>query len=174
MRLLGFDYRPQRADLPDAELWRISAGADYGPLSTTARGRIDLGRVRAHWPDLLRLVGSGHTGAAIAHDVLRMRPTAVARPSSVRPWPTTGGSSRPLRVLSYVDQAPVPGEPGGVQGMRNLQEGRHDLARHVFHRIAAGTCAAAYHEGMEEGRAPRRTRQSRAATRRSSRPMSVT
>lgn len=71
MRLLGFDYRPQLADLPDAKLWRINAGADYGPLATAARGKIDLGRVRAHWPDLLRLAGSIHTGAVSAHDVLR-------------------------------------------------------------------------------------------------------
>jgi len=31
--LLGFDYRPQLADLPDAKLWRILVGADYGPLN---------------------------------------------------------------------------------------------------------------------------------------------
>ncbi len=30
LRLLGFDYRPQLADLPDTELWRINASADYG------------------------------------------------------------------------------------------------------------------------------------------------
>ena len=72
MPLLGFDYRPQLADLPDAKLWRITPGADYGPLNTAARGQIDLGRVRAHWPDLLRLVGSIHTSAVSAHDVLRM------------------------------------------------------------------------------------------------------
>ncbi|MGB8385983.1 MAG: Tn3 family transposase, partial [Dermatophilaceae bacterium] len=72
MRLLGFDYRPQLADLPDAKLWRINPGADYGPLTTAGRGKIDLGRVRAHWPDLLRLAGSIHTGAVSAHDVLRM------------------------------------------------------------------------------------------------------
>ena len=39
MRLLGFDYRPQLADLPDAKLWRINPGADYGPLTTAARGK---------------------------------------------------------------------------------------------------------------------------------------
>jgi TnpA family transposase len=32
-------------------------------------------------------------------------------------------------VLSYVDQAPYRAQ---IKGMRNLQEGRHDLARHVF------------------------------------------
>jgi len=44
--LLGFDYRPVLADLPDAKLWRVDAGADYGALDKTARGRLDLDKVR--------------------------------------------------------------------------------------------------------------------------------
>ncbi len=60
--LLGFDYRPQLTDLPDTKLWRINASADYGPLDATAQGRTDLARVRRHWPDILRLVASIHTG----------------------------------------------------------------------------------------------------------------
>ncbi|MDQ2897459.1 MAG: Tn3 family transposase, partial [Actinomycetota bacterium] len=54
MRLLGFDYRPELADLPDTKLWRILLDADYGPLNTAARGKIDLDRIRRHWPDILR------------------------------------------------------------------------------------------------------------------------
>jgi TnpA family transposase len=130
MRLLGFDYRPQLADLPDAKLWRINPGADYGPLATAARGKIDLGRVRAHWPDLLRLAGSIHTGAVSAHDVLRMlahggNPTQLGEALA-----HYGRIFKTLHVLSYVDQAPYRAQ---IKGMRNLQEGRHDLARHVFH-----------------------------------------
>jgi TnpA family transposase len=34
-----------------------------------------------------------------------------------------------LHVLSYVDHAPYGAQ---IKGMRNLQEGCHDLARHVF------------------------------------------
>lgn len=70
--LLGFDYRPQLADLPDAKLWRIDPCADYGPLNPSARGRIDLGWIEAHWPDILRVVASVHTGTVTAHDVIRV------------------------------------------------------------------------------------------------------
>jgi len=35
-----------------------------------------------------------------------------------------------LHVLAYVDAEPYRRE---IKGMRNLQEGRHDLARHLFH-----------------------------------------
>ncbi|WP_375015952.1 hypothetical protein [Actinomadura sp. 21ATH] len=30
------------ADLPDQKDWRINPGADYGPLTTFARGKINL------------------------------------------------------------------------------------------------------------------------------------
>jgi TnpA family transposase len=146
MRLLGFDYRPQLADLPDAKLWWINTGADYGPLATAARGKIDLGRVRAHWPDLLRLAGSIHTGAVSAHDVLRMlahggNPTQLGDALA-----HYGRIFKTLHVLSYVDQAPYRAQ---IKGVRNLQEGRHDLARHVFHG-RRGDLRRAYHEGMED------------------------
>jgi hypothetical protein len=117
--------------------------ADYGPLSTAARGKIDLGRARAHWPDLLRLVGSIHTPArsALTTDC-GCRPTAAtppARPGTLRADPQT------LHVLSYVDQAPYRAQ---IKGMRNLQEGRHDLARHVF-QGRRGDLRRVYHEGRE-------------------------
>jgi TnpA family transposase len=45
-QLLGIEYRPELADMPDQRSWRIDPAADYGPLNTAARGRIDLDRVR--------------------------------------------------------------------------------------------------------------------------------
>lgn len=36
-----------------------------------------------------------------------------------------------------------------IKGMRNLQEGRHDLARHVFHG-RKGELRQTYREGMED------------------------
>ena len=39
LTLLGFDYRPALADLPDARLWRTDPAADYGPLNPAARGK---------------------------------------------------------------------------------------------------------------------------------------
>jgi TnpA family transposase len=82
LTLLGFDYRPVLADLPDAKLWRIDPGADYGTLDKTARGRVDLDKVRRHWPDILRVLASVDTGEISALDVLRVlqhdgRPTQL-------------------------------------------------------------------------------------------------
>jgi hypothetical protein len=51
-----------------------------------------------------------------------------------------------LHVLSYVDDEPYRHE---IKGMRNLQEGRHDLARTMFHG-RRGELRQGYREGMEE------------------------
>ncbi len=48
LKLLGVAYRPELADLPDQKLWRVDANADYGPLNSAARGKIDLTRIRRH------------------------------------------------------------------------------------------------------------------------------
>ena len=112
LTLLGFDYRPVLADLPDAKLWRIDPGADYGPLDKTARGRIDLGKITRHWPDILRVIASIHTREISAHDVIRMlqrdgRPTQLGEAfaalradlqdparAALTAIPTTGAPSR--------------------------------------------------------------------------------
>jgi TnpA family transposase len=146
MRLLGFDYRPALADPPIAKLWRIDPAAGYGPLNVAARGKIDLGRVRRHWPDLVRLVASIHTGAVSAHDVLRTL-AAGAKPTQLGEAAAHYGRIfKTLHVLAYVDDDAYRRQ---IKGIRNLQEGRHALARHVFHG-RKGELRQAYHDGMED------------------------
>jgi Tn3 transposase DDE domain-containing protein len=66
LELLGISYRPALADLPDQKGWRIKGDADYGPLNTFARGKIDLAKIRRNWEDILRVVASIYTGAVRA------------------------------------------------------------------------------------------------------------
>ncbi|MGH3631794.1 MAG: Tn3 family transposase, partial [Sciscionella sp.] len=72
VHLLDKQYRPSPADLPDERLWRVDQAADYGPLNTAARGRLDLDRPARHWPDMLRVVGSIHLGEVRASEVMRI------------------------------------------------------------------------------------------------------
>ncbi len=44
-RLLGFQFSPRLAGLPDQRWWRIDPAADYGPLNPVARHRINLGLI---------------------------------------------------------------------------------------------------------------------------------
>src|ERR1700754_2700087 len=82
LTLAGVAYAPQLADLPDQKMWRIDHTADYGAFQEAARGRVDLARIERHGEDILRIIGSIHTGAVRAYDVIRMlsrdgRPTPL-------------------------------------------------------------------------------------------------
>lgn len=62
LTLAGFAYAPQLADLPDQKMWRIDRTADYGAFQDAARSRVDLARIERRWEDILRIIGSIHTG----------------------------------------------------------------------------------------------------------------
>jgi len=146
LKLLGVAYRPELADLPDQKLWRINPTADYGPLDAAARGKIDLSKVERHWPDILRLVASVHSGEVSASDVMRIlqrggNPTQLGDALA-----HFGRIFKTLHVLSYVDKESY---RRGIKRMRNLQEERHGLAKHVFHG-RRGELHEAYHAGMED------------------------
>ena len=55
--ICGYQFAPRIADLPDTRLWRADP-ADYGPLQQASRHLIRPGRIRDHWPDMLRVDGS--------------------------------------------------------------------------------------------------------------------
>jgi len=104
-QLPGIEYRPALADLPDQRGWRIDAHADYRPLNTLARGRIDLARVRRHWPYILRMVGSSYSGALRAYDVVRML-QRDGRPSTSTP-PLTSSAPRATRSPAKMEVVPA-------------------------------------------------------------------
>jgi TnpA family transposase len=65
--LLGVDYRPALADLPDQKGQR----ANYEPLNTFAGGKLDLAKVQQPWAEILRLIGSIYTSEVSAYDLVR-------------------------------------------------------------------------------------------------------
>jgi len=144
--LLGVQYRPALADLPDQKGWRISPSADYGLLNAFVRGRIDLGRIRAHWHDILRVVVSIYTGEVRAYDVVRMlqrdgHPTALGEAIA-----SYGRIPKTLHICTLATEEPYRRD---IKAMRNLQEGRHALAAKIFHG-KKGELYQRYHEGMED------------------------
>ncbi|SCL72651.1 Tn3 transposase DDE domain-containing protein [Micromonospora peucetia] len=122
------------------------------PAPTTARsptppaGRIDPVRIERHWEDILRIIGSIHTGAVRAYDVIRMlsrdgRPTPLGDAIA-----HCGRIAKTLHILRMADE---PGYRHQIKAQANLQEGRHALARKVFHG-KNGQLYQNYHEGMED------------------------
>lgn len=144
--LLGFDYRPVLADLPDAKLWRINRSADYGQLDKTARGKIDIEKVRRHWPDISRIAASIHTREVSAHDVIRILQRDGRATDLGEAVAHYGRIFKTLHVLTFVDD---PAYRREMKAMRNLQEGRHALARHIFHG-REGKLHQAYRDGQED------------------------
>jgi TnpA family transposase len=147
---VGISYRPALADLPDQKGWRIisadSLGADYGPLNTFARGKIDLGKIRKMWPDMLRVIASIYTGAVRAYDVVTMlqrdgHPTALGEAIA-----SYGRIFKTLHILAYIDVDES--YRRDIKHIRNLQEGRHDLARKICHG-KKGELYHHYERGLE-------------------------
>ncbi|MEU2358702.1 Tn3 family transposase [Streptomyces misionensis] len=146
LTLAGFAYAPQLADLPDQKMWRIDRTADYGAFQDAARGRVDLARIERHWEDILRIIGSIHTGAVRAYDVIRMlsrdgRPTPLG--DAIAHY---GRISKTLHILRLADE---PGYRRQIKSQANLQEGRHALARKIFHG-KHGQLYRRYQDGMED------------------------
>ncbi|MFE2195523.1 Tn3 family transposase [Streptomyces olivaceus] len=146
LTLAGFAYAPQLADLPDQKMWRIDRTADYGAFQDAARGRVDLARIERHWEDILRIIGSIHTGTVRAYDVIRMlsregRPTPLGEAIA-----HYGRIAKTLHILRLADE---PGYRRQIKVQANLQEGRHALARKIFHG-RAGQLYQRYQDGMED------------------------
>jgi TnpA family transposase len=146
LTLLGFDYRPVLADLPDTKLWRIDPTANYGPLNKTARGRIDIDKIDRYWPDILRVVASVHTREISAHDVIRVLQHDGRLTGLGDAIANYGRIFKTIHVLTFVQD---PAYRRQLKHMRNLQEGRHGLGRHFFHG-RKGELYEAYHAGMED------------------------
>nr|WP_285439725.1 Tn3 family transposase [Streptomyces sp. ISL-11] len=117
--------------MPDQKMWRIDRTADYGAFQDAARGRVlDLARIERHWEDALRIIGSIHTGALRAYDVIRM----LSRDG--RPTPLCDAIAHYGRIVKSLHILRLADEPGcrrQIKMQANLQESRHSLARKIFH-----------------------------------------
>ncbi|HJS85802.1 MAG TPA: Tn3 family transposase, partial [Acetobacteraceae bacterium] len=146
-RILGYQFSPRIADLTDTRFWRLDAGADYGPLNALARFRVNRQRIREHWADLLRTAGSLQTGSVRAYDLLRML-HRDGRPSRLgQAFAEYGRVAKTLHLLSFVDVDD--GYRRQIGAQLNLHEGRHQLARKLFHG-QRGELRQRYREGQED------------------------
>jgi len=95
------------------------------------------------------VVASIHTATVTAHDVIRVLSRGGNLTQLGEAIAHYGRIFKTRHVLACVDVAA--GEPyrREIKGMRNLQEGRHALARHIFHG-RHGELYQAYREGMED------------------------
>lgn len=144
--LLGYQFSPRLADLGEARFWRLDSQANYGPLNSLARHRINQDLIIRHWDDMLRVAGSLETGAVNATQLIRAlqrngKPTVLGR--AIAEW---GRIPKTLHLLRYIDDSQF-----RRQNLNQLNrgEGRHRLARAVFHG-RRGEIRERYREGQED------------------------
>ncbi len=144
--LLGFQFSPRLADLPDQRWWRIDPGADYGPLNSVARHRVNLSLISENWADMVRLAGSLMAHRVKASEVMRVT-QADGRPTTLgRALADYGRIAKTLHLLAWVDD---PAYRRAVGIRLNVGEGRHSLARKMFFG-QKGEVRQRYREGQED------------------------
>jgi TnpA family transposase len=145
-RLLGYRFSPRLADIGGTRFWRIDSQADYGELNAIARQRINLDLIAENWDDLLRLAGSLKLGRVPATGIMRTlqvgdRPTRLAQALA-----EFGRIDKTLHSLTYLDDED---KRRNTLLQLNRGEGRHSLARTVFHG-KRGELRQRYREGQED------------------------
>jgi TnpA family transposase len=144
--LLGFQFSPRLADSGGARLWRIDPKADYGALNRLATDRVNLNLIGEHWDDLLRLAGSLKLGVAQASGLMRMLQTNNSPTKLARALADLGRIIKTMHLLNYFDDEAYRRR---ILVQLNRGEGRHMLARAVFHG-KRGELRQRYHQGQED------------------------
>jgi TnpA family transposase len=144
--LLGYQFSPRIADVGGSRFWRIDPKADYGPLGPLASHKVNINLIVQHWDDLLRLAGSLKLGLVQAGGLMRTlqtndRPTRLARALEA-----LGRIVKTLYLLAYINDETYRRR---ILIQLNRGEGRHQLARAVFHG-KRGELRQHYREGQED------------------------
>ncbi|SNS04349.1 Tn3 family transposase [Hymenobacter mucosus] len=144
--LLGYRFSPRLADLSDQRFWRLSKEDDYGPLNELSRHVVNARLISDHWEDMLRLAGSLKLGRVKATAVMRTLQRAGSLSGLGRAVAELGRVEKTRYLLAYVhDEA----YRRRILVQLNRGEGRHALARAVFHG-KKGELRQRYREGMED------------------------
>ena len=145
-RLLGYRFCPRLADVGGTRFWRIDSKADYGLLNSISKHQLSLKKITPHWDDMLRLAGSLKLGRVPASGIMRTlqvgdRPTRLAQAIA-----EFGRIEKTLHTLMYIDDEAM---RRNTLTQLNRGEGRHSVARAVFHG-RRGELRQHYREGQED------------------------
>lgn len=145
-RLLGYWFSPRLADVGGTRFWRIDPKADYGLLNDISANQLNLQLIESHWDDMLRLAGSLKLGRVSAADIMRTlqignKPTRLAQAIA-----EFGRIDKTLHTLTYIDDET---KRRDTLIQLNRGEGRHSVARAVFHG-KRGELRQKYREGQED------------------------
>jgi TnpA family transposase len=144
--LLGYQFSPRLADIGGTRFWRVDGKADYGALDELAGQRINVAIIIQHWEDLLRLAGSLKLGTVQAAGLIRTLQTKDRPTKLARALEELGRLIKTLYLLRFIDDEAYRRR---ILVQLNRGEGRHQLARIVFHG-KRGELRQRYREGQED------------------------
>jgi TnpA family transposase len=130
--LLGYQFSPRLADI--------------GALNDLASQRIKIALIIQHWEDLLRLAGSLKLGTVQAMGLIRTLQTKDRPTKLARALEELGRLIKTLYLLRFIDDESY---RRLILVQLNRGEGRHQLARVVFHG-KRGELRQRYREGQED------------------------
>jgi TnpA family transposase len=145
-RLLGYRFSPRLADIGGTRFWRIDPHADYGEFNALARQRINTGLIAQNWDDMLRLAGSLKLGRVPATGIMRSLQVADCPTPLAKAVAEFGRIDKTLHSLNTIDDEE---KRRATLAQLNRGEGRHSLARVVFHG-RRGELRQRYREGQED------------------------
>jgi TnpA family transposase len=145
-RLLGFYFSPRLADMGGARFWRFDPKADYGALNSIARHRIRPQLIVPQWDDMLRLAGSLKMGRVPATGIMRTLQVGDRQTALANAIAEFGRIDKTRHMLTLIDDE---SSRRSILVQLNRHEGRHRLARAIFHG-KRGELRKRYREGQED------------------------
>jgi TnpA family transposase len=131
--LLGFQFAPRIPDLKSRRLYGFGKASTYPSLEALIAGRINIGLIRAHWSDILRVAASIRTGTVTASLILRQLASYPRQNGVAAALRELGRLERTLFTLDWLED---PELRRGAGRELNKGESRNSLARAVFiHRL---------------------------------------
>jgi len=134
MHLLGFRFAPRIRDLGDTKLFIPKGDASYDALAPMiSSDRLNIGLIRAHWDEILRLASSIKQGTVTASLMLRKLGSYPRQNGLAVALRELGRIERTLFILDWLQSVELRRR---VQVGLNKGEARNALARAVFlHRL---------------------------------------
>ena len=145
-RLLGYRFSPRLADTGGSRFWRIDPQADYGLLNAIASHQVKMTTIEPHWDDVLRLLGSLKLGRVSATGIMRTLQVGTLATPLAMALAEIGRIDKTIHTLNFIDDEK---HRRSILVQLNLGEGRHALARNIFHG-KRGELFQRYREGQED------------------------
>jgi TnpA family transposase len=133
LALLGFQFAPRIPDLKHRRLYSFAKPSAYPTLEPLIAGRINVGLIRAHWLEILRVAASIRTGTVTASLIMRQLAAYPRQNGVAAALRELGRLERTLFTLDWIEDPELRRDTGREL---NKGESRNSLARAVFiHRL---------------------------------------